>query len=69
MEGTKMNENIPPGIDRNVGYYPRPVAWPVSIKEVNAAPKDQLLEWYRFLPAAEDQGQMAIINRIVELLF
>jgi len=56
-------------LSRKVGWYPRPVAWPYNMAEVESASEEQLLEWYRFLPSAEDENQKTMINRIIERLF
>jgi hypothetical protein len=56
-------------LSRKVGWYPRPVSWPESMAAIEYAREDQLLEWYRFLPATKNENQMKMINRIIELLF
>lgn len=56
-------------LSKKVGWFPRPVAWPFNLEEVEAATDQQLLEWYRFLSSPEDDKEMAMINLIIEKLF
>ena len=56
-------------ISKNVGWFPRQVSWPYDTRELEAASDEQLLEWYRFLPSAENEVQRAMISRIIEKLF
>jgi len=61
--------NIQAELSKRVGWYPRPVFWPDSMKELEAASDEQLLEWYRFLPGAQTDEQRQMENRIIEKLF
>jgi len=56
-------------ISKSVGWFPRSVSWPFNMREVESAGYDQLLEWYRFLPSAQNKEQMDMINHIIERLF
>ena len=56
-------------ISKKVGWFPRQVSWPYDFRELEAASDEQLLEWYRFLPSAENEQQKAMISRIIEKLF
>jgi hypothetical protein len=37
-----------------------------TIKEVEAADREQLARWYRFLPSGDTAAESAIVNRIAE---
>ena len=54
-------------ISEIVGWEPRNLRWP-TYDEVMQADEVQLLEWYRFLPVAETEKELTIINTIIELM-
>lgn len=55
-------------LGKRVGWYPRPVEWPHNLREIEVADPEQLLEWYRFLPCAENESQRAMVLEIVRKL-
>jgi len=52
-------------VSKEVGWEPRKVAWP-KIEDVHKASDKQVLEWYRFLPIAQNLEQLKIINAVMD---
>jgi len=58
---------ITPQLSKAVGWDDRIVKYPTE-EQVDNATDYQLLEWYRFLPCAESDEQLEIINKIFEIV-
>ncbi len=43
------------------------MGWP-TIEEVNAASHEQMCSWWRFLPMAKSEEELAIVKRVDERL-
>jgi hypothetical protein len=56
---------ISPAMSKQAGWDAKYISWP-TLEEVKTARNFQLLMWYRFLPAAENDEQVEIINAIVQ---